>query len=223
VRDLAHHVIAAHETGVGRDETTERARDRLAQLSLPVRVLGSYPHQLSGGMRQRVVTVISTLLNPKVLIADEPTSALDVSAQRALVELLRQLLEQRLVGGIVFITHDLPLLSTFADRIAVMYAGRLAEVGPARELVQRPRHPYTRALMDAVLVPDPEARSKRTEGIPGSPPDLRHPPPGCRFSPRCPLAMDVCRRQDPPDVGLGGSFAACWWVAEHPEEVMTAG
>ena len=223
VKDLAHHVIAAHESGVGRSETTARARERLEQLSLPVRVLDSYPHQLSGGMRQRVVTVISTLLNPKVLIADEPTSALDVSAQRALVELLRQLLEQRLVGGIVFITHDLPLLSTFADRIAVMYAGRLAEVGPARELVERPQHPYTRALMDAVLEPEPEARRRRTEGIPGAPPDLRHPPAGCRFAPRCPLAMDVCRREDPPEVGLAGRFAACWWVAQHPEEVLTAG
>jgi len=218
VRDLAHHVIAAHETGVGRSETTERARDRLAQLSLPVRVLDSYPHQLSGGMRQRVVTVISTLLNPKVLIADEPTSALDVSAQRALVELLRELLQQRLVAGIVFITHDLALLDTFADRIAVMYAGRLAEVGPARELVANPRHPYTKALMEAVLVPEPRARHKRAEGIPGAPPDLRHPPTGCRFWPRCPLAMDVCRRQDPPDVGAPGRSAACWWVAEHPQE-----
>jgi peptide/nickel transport system ATP-binding protein len=226
VRDLAHHVIAAHESGVGRDETTERTRARLAQLSLPLRVLDSYPHQLSGGMRQRVVAVISTLLNPKVLIADEPTSALDVSAQRALVELLRQLLGQRMVGGIVFITHDLPLLSTFADRIAVMYAGRLAELGPAGELVDSPRHPYTKALMDAVLVPEPEARKKRTEGIPGAPPDLRHPPPGCRFAPRCPLAMDVCRREDPPEVGLPGRSAACWWVAEHPQdpqEVMAAG
>ena len=223
VRDLAHHVIAAHESGVGRDETHERARARLEQLSLPVRALDSYPHQLSGGMRQRVVAVISTLLNPKVLIADEPTSALDVSAQRALVDLLRELQQQRLVGGIVFITHDLSLLSTFADRIAVMYAGRVAEVGPARELVGRPRHPYTRALMDAVLVPEPDARRRRTEGIPGAPPDLRHPPPGCRFSPRCPLAMEICRREDPPEVGSPGRSAACWWVAEHPQEVVTAG
>jgi peptide/nickel transport system ATP-binding protein len=185
VRDLAFDVIRAHESHIGRDEAAERTRDRLEQLSLPVRALDSYPHQLSGGMRQRVVAVISTLLNPVVLVADEPSSALDVSAQHMLVKLLRQLLEQQLVRSIMFITHDLPLLSTFADRIAIMYAGRVAELGPTREIVDRPQHPYTRALVETVLAPEPAARRRRIEGIPCAPPDLRHPPPGCRFAPRC--------------------------------------
>ena len=222
VRDVAADVIRAHEPAISRQEAAERATERLEQLSLPTRVLSSYPHQLSGGMRQRVVAVISTLLNPSVLIADEPTSALDVSAQRSLVLLLHTLLERGFIKGIVFITHDLPLLGTVADRIAIMYAGQLAEVGPAGELLGNGRHPYTRALVDTVLTPDPALRGRRVEGIPGAPPDLRHPPSGCRFHPRCPLAMPVCSREDPPAVGTSERFAACWWVYEHQSEAGVA-
>jgi peptide/nickel transport system ATP-binding protein len=177
-------------------------------------------------MRQRVVAVISTLLNPRILIADEPTSALDVSAQRALVDLLRELLGRGFIEAVAFITHDLPLLSTVADRIVIMYAGQLAEAGSARDIVDRPRHPYTMALMDTVLVPEPQVRRRRVEGIRGAPPDLRRPPRGCRFHPRCPHVMDVCREEEPPLVGdgvpgrTGGtrSFAACWWVRQQSEE-----
>ena len=230
IRDLAHDVIRAHEPDVTRLEAYERARARLEQLSLPVRALDSYPHQLSGGMRQRVVAVISTLLNPRVLVADEPTSALDVSSQRGLIELLRELLGRGFIQAVVFITHDLPLLSTVADRIVIMYAGQLAEAGPCRDIVDRPRHPYTMALMDTVLVPEPQVRRRRIEGIRGSPPDLRFPPAGCRFHPRCRYVMDVCRESEPPLVGDGrhgvtageGSFAACWWVQQQSEERVHA-
>jgi peptide/nickel transport system ATP-binding protein len=225
IRDLAHDVIRAHEPDVTRKEASERARERLEQLSLPVRALDSYPHQLSGGMRQRVVAVISTLLNPRVLVADEPTSALDVSAQRALVDLLRTLLERRYIEAVAFITHDLPLLSTVADRVLIMYAGQLAEAGAVRDIVDRPRHPYTMALMSTVLVPEPGVRRQRLEGIRGAPPDLRRPPAGCRFHPRCQHVMDVCRESEPPLVGdgvpgrTGGTrgFSACWWVREEQE------
>ena len=231
IRDLVYHVISAHEPEVTRPEAIERARDRLEQLALPVRVLDSYPHQLSGGMRQRVVAVISTLLNPRVLIADEPTSALDVSAQRALVELIRELLHRRFIEAVAFITHDLPLLSSVADRILIMYAGRLVEAGSCRDVVERPRHPYTMALMNTVLVPEPEVRQRRIEGIPGAPPDLRRPPAGCRFHPRCPHVMDVCRESEPPLVGDGvagaadgtRAFAACWWVQQQSGEPVHAG
>jgi peptide/nickel transport system ATP-binding protein len=218
VRDVAADVIRAHEPAISKQEAAERATERLEQLSLPTRVLNSYPHQLSGGMRQRVVAVISTLLNPSVLIADEPTSALDVSAQRSLVLLLQTLLERGFIKGVVFITHDLPLLGTIADRIAIMYAGQLAEVGPSSELLGHGRHPYTKALVDTVLTPDPNLRGRRVEGIPGAPPDLRNPPSGCRFHPRCSLAMPVCSREDPPAVGTPERFAACWWVYEHQNE-----
>jgi peptide/nickel transport system ATP-binding protein len=215
IRDLAYDVIHAHEPKVSRREAIDRARQRLEQLSLPPRVLESYPHQLSGGMRQRVVTVVSTLLNPTVLIADEPSSALDVSSQKALVQLLQRLMVQGFITRIVFITHDLPLLSNLADRIAVMYAGKIVEIGPTVQVVDRPEHPYTRALIASMLDPDPRVRRQRIEGIPGAPPDLRDPPSGCRFHPRCRYAMDVCSREDPPRVGDDEHYAACWWVQQQ--------
>jgi peptide/nickel transport system ATP-binding protein len=230
IRDLVYDVISAHEPDTTRQDAIDRARERLELLGLPVRVLESYPHQLSGGMRQRTVAVITTLLNPRVLIADEPTSALDVSAQRALVDLLRELLGRGFIEAIGFITHDISLLSTVADRIVIMYAGQVAESGSSRDIVDHPRHPYTMALMDTVLVPEPHVRQKRIEGIRGAPPDLRHPPPGCRFHPRCKHVMPVCRESDPPLVGdgvpgrTGGTraFAACWWVQQQSEEPVHA-
>lgn len=212
IRNLAYDVIHAHEPKVSRREAIERTRQRLERLSLPPRVIDSYPHQLSGGMRQRVVAVISTLLNPRVLIADEPSSALDVSSQKLLVQLLQMLLEQGYITRIVFITHDLPLLSNVADRIAIMYAGQIVELGPTAQIVNRPEHPYTKALIGSMLDPEPRHRGARIEGLPGAPPDLRNPPSGCRFHPRCRYAMEICTREEPPKVGTVERFAACWWV-----------
>jgi peptide/nickel transport system ATP-binding protein len=213
IRDFATDVIRAHEPTVSKRDAVARAAARLEQLSLPTRALDSYPHQLSGGMRQRVVGAISTLLNPRVLIADEPTSALDVSSQRALASMLLDLLARRLVAGMIVITHDLPLLSNIAHRIAVMYAGKIVEIAPTESIVGNPQHPYTRALIGSALVPDPSVRKARIEGIPGAPPDLRFPPRACRFHPRCPLVMEVCTREDPPAVERDDGFALCWWVA----------
>jgi peptide/nickel transport system ATP-binding protein len=215
VRDFVVDVVRGHDDSISPREAVERARERLDQLSLPPRVLDSYPHQLSGGMRQRVVAVISTLLDPNLLIADEPTSALDVSSQKQLVLLLKQLLESGCCKRIAFITHDLPMLSNIADRIAVMYAGKLVEIGDTKQIVDNPQHPYTRLLISSTLDPDPEVRHNRLEGIQGAPPDLRYPPSGCRFHPRCPLAMDICSREEPPVVGVPDRFAACWWLKEH--------
>ncbi|QFP75281.1 ABC transporter ATP-binding protein [Deinococcus sp. AJ005] len=213
VRDLAYDVMRAHEKGVTRKSARERAAERLGELGLPPRAVDQYPHELSGGMRQRVVAVISTLLNPRILIADEPSSALDVSSQQALVALLRDLLSREIIRGVVFITHDLPLMRTVADRVAIMYAGRLAELGQTDQMLNEPRHPYTRALVGSVLVPEPYVRRHRIEGIPGTPPDLADPPAGCRFHPRCTLADNKCLT-DPPRVGDLESFAYCWRVAE---------
>jgi peptide/nickel transport system ATP-binding protein len=210
VRDLAFDVLRAHQPNIKRTEANDRTRERLEQLGLPARVLESYPHQLSGGMKQRVVTVISTLLNPKVLIADEPTSALDVSSQRSVVNLLKELLERGVISSIVFIAHDIPLLRNIADRIAIMYAGKLIELGPTKKIVDASQHPYTKALVGSILVPEPYIRQKRVEGIEGSPPDLRNPPSGCRFHPRCKFAFDKCSQQEPPYFGISESFAACW-------------
>jgi peptide/nickel transport system ATP-binding protein len=222
VRDLVFDVMRAHDRGVKRSDALDRARDRFAEVDLPVRALDAYPHQLSGGMKQRVVTVISTLLNPRLLIADEPTSALDVSSQRALIEMLLQMLESKIMSGVVFITHDLPVLRAVSDRIAVMYAGKIVEIGDATEIATEPRHPYSAALLNSVLVPDPALRSKRVKGIPGSPPNLASPPSGCRFHPRCGLAMDVCSTEDPPAVGSELRFSSCFWSQQHPGQSVPA-
>jgi peptide/nickel transport system ATP-binding protein len=211
-------VVRAHDRSIKPEQALKMAHERLEKLELPPRVLDSYPHQLSGGMRQRVVAVISTLLNPNLLICDEPTSALDVSSQKQLMLLLRQLLDNRYIKRVAFITHDLPLLSNIADRIAVMYAGKLVEIGDTRQIVERPRHPYTHALISSTLDPNPEVRHHRLEGISGTPPDLRWPPSGCRFHPRCPLVMDICSQEVPPVVGEENNFALCWWFAKHQEK-----
>jgi peptide/nickel transport system ATP-binding protein len=215
IGDFAVDVIRAHEPRVRRAEALDRAADRLEQLHLPRRVLQSYPHQLSGGMKQRVVTVLSTLLNPKLLIADEPTSALDVSTQRILIDLLRELLDRQLVGGIIFVTHDLPVLNTIADRIAIMYAGQIVEIGDTQRIVDEARHPYTAALLASVLVPEPQVRERRILGIRGAPPDLAAPPAGCRFHPRCSLVTDRCHTEVPPAVGDDQQYATCWWSHDH--------
>ncbi len=227
IRNIVVDVVRAHDPSTRPQEAVQRARERLEQLGLPTRVIDSYPHQLSGGMRQRVVAVISTLLNPNLLIADEPTSALDVSSQRQLVLLLQQLLERRFITRVVYITHDLPMLSNIADRIAVMYAGKIVEINTTAEIVENPRHPYTRALLESTLDLDERIRERRVAGIPGAPPDLRCPPPGCRFHPRCSYVMDVCSEQEPPVVGTAERFAACWWVQQqaqsesaHAQEVV---
>lgn len=214
VRNLATDVIRDHYPQITRDEAVERARERLELLGLPSRVLDSYPHQLSGGMKQRVITVISTLLNPKLLIVDEPTSALDVSSQKVVIKLLLELLNKEIIRSIVFITHELPLLRHVADRIAIMYAGKLAELGPMEELIFRPQHPYTQGLVGSILSPEPGLRERKVVGIPGRPPDMKRPPPGCRFSERCPERLAICH-QEPPAFELQGREVWCWLQQEQ--------
>lgn len=165
IRDLVYDVMKAHDGKVKKDEALDRARDRLVNLGLPPRALDAYPHQLSGGMKQRVVTIISTLLNPRLLIADEPTSALDVSSQKALIEMLLEMLDKQIMSGVIFVTHDLPVLRTVATRIAVMYQGKVVESGPTDVIVDHPEHPYTRALLSSVLTPEPKYAKIRIEGM----------------------------------------------------------
>ena len=216
IRDLVHDVMAAHDKNVTKAEAMDRATDRLKMLSMPSRVLDSYAHQLSGGMKQRMVTVISTLLDPKLLIADEPTSALDVSSQKELIEMLLQMIEMKIMRGVIFITHDLPVLSMVTDRLAIMYAGKIVENGRTEDLVHSARHPYTSALLAAVLDPTKETRTKHVLGIPGSPPNLGNPPSGCRFHPRCSFAMAECSTKEPPFLLEGNHQVACWWAEKNP-------
>jgi peptide/nickel transport system ATP-binding protein len=223
IGDYAFDVMRAHNAKLQRRDALQIAEERLEQLGLPARVLRNYPHQLSGGMRQRVVTVVSTLLNPTVLIADEPTSALDVSSQKALVLMLQQMMREGMISRIMFITHDLALLSNIADRIAVMYAGEIVEVGTTREVVGRPQHPYSKALIGSTLEPDPALRGRTIEGLQGSSPDMRKPPSGCRFHPRCPHAMEICTREAPPRLGPDVNEATCWWVKQKIEGDLPEG
>jgi peptide/nickel transport system ATP-binding protein len=165
IRHLVYDVMRSHNRKISKDEALDRARERITTLGLPARVLDAYPHQLSGGMKQRTVTIISTLLNPRLLVADEPTSALDVTSQKILIEMLLEMLEKKIISGVIFVTHDLPVLRTVATKIAVMYQGRIVESGPTEKMVDDPDHPYTQALMSSVLAPEPKYSNIRIEGM----------------------------------------------------------
>ena len=220
IRDLVVDVMRAHKRDTPKAEALDRATDRLKMLEMPTRVLDQYAHQLSGGMKQRMVTVISTLLNPALLIADEPTSALDVSSQKALIEMLLAMVEKKIMRGVIFVTHDLPVLSMVTDRLAIMYAGKIVETGPTEELVNNARHPYTSALLSSVLDPTEETRTKHVLGIPGSPPNLGNPPSGCRFHPRCAFAMPECSLKEPEFLHERNHSVACWWANDHAFETV---
>ena len=167
-----------------------------------------YPHQFSGGMRQRVSIALALALNPKLLIADEPVTALDVIVQRQVLDTLRDL-QKRLAISILLVTHDISVVAYVCNRVVVMYAGQVVEQGPVADVLEQPFHPYTMGLTNAF--PDLARARDQLVPIPGSPPDLRNPPPGCRFAPRCPFAIDRCRAEDPQLIDVGnGHQASCW-------------
>ncbi len=196
--------------GVDATDLRPELERRLKLVGLTPDVLGMYPIELSGGMKQRVVLVISTLLDPSLLIADEITSALDVSSQRAVSKMLVEFRDRGFVKSAIMITHDLAVLYQVADTILVMYAGKLAEKASAETIVRSPRHPYTKLLLSSL--PEVGARYETTKlhGIPGRPPSLINPPTGCRFRDRCPLATTKCA-EEPPFVEIGDKHhVACW-------------
>ena len=207
VRDLLH------ARGVPYERVEPELERRLVLVGLDRDVLGMYPIELSGGMKQRAVMVLSTLLDPSLLIADEITSALDVSTQRAVAETLVQFRDRGFVKSMIVITHDLSILHQVADSILVMYAGRLAEKAPTETIISSPRHPYTRALIASLPEVGVRYADRKLTGIPGTPPGLLEPAPGCRFRDRCPLASPKCGEQ-PPLVELEpGHEVACWEAA----------
>ena len=196
IKDLAADVILSHEEGTCRASVLSRLRDRFTRIGLDAgAVLDAYPVQLPGGMKQRVVIGISTLLDPRVVIADEPTSALDVSSQKAVVRLLFDLMDRGIVGSMLFITHELPLLRHVASSIAVMYAGELVEHGTTEQIIFDPRQPYTRALMGSMLSAEPGQRGRKPVAVEGAPPSLATPIVGCRFAERCVGARPSCRKE----------------------------
>jgi peptide/nickel transport system ATP-binding protein len=199
--------------GVSFEETLPELRRRLALVGLEDEVLERYPIELSGGMKQRVVMVLSTLMNPSLLIADELTSALDVSTQKAVAEMLVEFRDRGFVKSTIVITHDLSILYQVADTILVMYAGKLVEKGSAAEITEDPRHPYTKLLIASLPEVGVRFEERRLTGIAGRPPSLLRPPTGCRFRARCPLATEECA-EEPPFVEIApGRYAACWKAA----------
>ena len=198
-------VSKGHQVG-SRQDIRERVAAYLKELELPIEVLRSYPHQLSGGMKQRVLVALGTFLHPQVVLADEPTTALDVVVQKGILIMLAQV-QERMKNTLVIVTHDMGVHYQSTHRMAIMYAGKLVELGPTRAVFDRPLHPYTQMLIQSL--PRVGDRRERT-GISGRPPSLFNPPPGCRFAPRCPSAMAVCREQEPPLLEIEpGHSAAC--------------
>ena len=185
-------------------------KDRLELVKLPESVLGMYPIEMSGGMKQRMVMVISTLLNPSMLIADEITSALDVASQKAVVEMLVEFRNRDCCNSAMVITHDISILYQMADSILIMYAGQLAEKAPTDVIIHSPRHPYTKMLIATLPEVGVRYAEKKLIGIPGNPPLLLNPPVGCRFRARCPLAFEKCV-EVPPFIEIEKNhFSACW-------------
>jgi len=186
-------VIQAHDLYITKKDIYDRARGLFETLGLPASVLQQYPVELSGGMKQRTVIAISVLLLPKVLIADEPSSALDVTSQKMVIKMLRQLMENDLISSLIFITHELPLLYNVVDDIMVMYAGQIVVKAAAKEAVFDPLHPYAKGLMGSIIVPESGLRDVKLTSIPGVPPNLKNPPPGCRFAERCIYGRPECK------------------------------
>ncbi|WP_038037510.1 ABC transporter ATP-binding protein [Thermorudis peleae] len=193
VRDQLLLPLHDHGVQLTKAEADSLVRDLLQRVGLPSQVAELYPHELSGGMKQRVCIAIAIAMNPKVIIADEPTSALDVVVQWQIMDTLRQL-QQTLGAAVIVIGHDMGLMAQTVDRIGVMYAGKLVELAPTAELLRHPLHPYTQLLIASL--PSLDKRGE-FQGIPGLPPSLLSPPPGCRFHPRCPKAFDRCSAEEP--------------------------
>jgi peptide/nickel transport system ATP-binding protein len=205
--------LQAHARMSG-EEIRRRSQEALALVGIDAAHLDSYPHQLSGGMRQRAMIAMALLFTPALVMMDEPTSALDVVAQRSLMTKIREL-QEHLGFAVIFVTHDMSVVSRYADRVVVMYAGQIVEVGATERVFSEPLHPYTRGLLDAF--PSVTGPRRELRGIPGTPPDLARPPIGCRFQPRCAQAMPECATRAPDLYRRAGGDVRCLLYAE-PEE-----
>lgn len=199
---------------VSRAEARRRAIDLLKDTGIPAAEerIDHYPHQFSGGMRQRVVIALALAAEPRLIVADEPTTALDVSIQAQIIGLLKRICKER-GAAVMLITHDMGVIAETCDRVAVMYAGRVAEIGPVHEVINQPAHPYTRGLM--ACIPDMSVDRDRLHQIDGAMPRLNAIPPGCAFNPRCDRVFDRCRSQRPDLLPAGATRAACWLHAAH--------
>lgn len=217
IGDQLTETILAH-LDMSEDDARQRAVAALEEVGIPAAAsrIDSYPHEFSGGMRQRVVIALALCAEPSLVIADEPTTALDVSVQAQIIALLKRLCRER-GTAVMLVTHDMGVIAEAADRVAVMYAGRLAELGPVRDVVQRPRHPYTEGLMGST--PLASRGQRRLRQIPGAMPRLGRLPNGCAFHPRCQKAQDACKVEPGPTLEAAEGRAACWFPVELEEAV----
>jgi peptide/nickel transport system ATP-binding protein len=211
LKDTYEDFIGSHLGGQSREETFELAREQILALGLPKNVLDLYPHQLSGGMRQRVTIALASLLKPRIMIGDEPTTALDVVVQRGVIQMLKTI-QENLKNTIIMVTHDMGVHANIADRIGIMYAGKIVEEATTGQIFDQPLHPYTRFLINSL----PKFGDKHMrDSVPGNPPSLIDLPAGCPFHPRCPQVMEICRRQMPGFSDLDKNHTvACWLFGE---------
>ena len=219
ISDQLVETICAH-SGIGKAQAREQAIDLLKEVGIPSpeKRIDGYPHEFSGGMRQRVVIALALCAKPDLIIADEPTTALDVSVQAQIITLLKKLCRDR-GTAVMLVTHDMGVIAETADRVAVIYAGRIAEIGSVREVVQRAKHPYASGLMGAI--PKLEAFGDRLVQIPGAMPRLNCIPSGCAFNSRCNRVFDRCSHERPGLMPVGSSMVACWLYADGRKEVPT--
>ncbi len=209
VGDQIVEAITTHDKQIRKEEAEERAKEMLELVGIQGARFDNYPHEFSGGMRQRALIAMSLACNPDLVIADEPGTALDVIVQAQVLKLMKDL-KERLNIGMIVITHDLSLIAETCESVAIMYAGKIVEHGDIVPVFKEPVHPYTKGLIGAF--PSIRAQKRRMTSIPGFPPDLLAPPPGCRFHPRCPYVMDVCKVEDPELVAVGKRYVACHLV-----------
>lgn len=214
IEKYVEHLADAHN--IPKDKFLKKAKERFEKVDLDPKWLKRFPFELSGGMKQRAVIAIATLLDPDLLIADEPTSALDVVNQKMFLKILMEMKKQGIVKSIIFVTHDIATIRQIADRMLVMYAGKIMEISPIDKIVEKPLNPYTQGLLNSVLTPEPEIKKRGITTIPGAPPNLIDPPKGCRFHPRCPHAMDICKEKEPELKEVEpGRKVACFLYSEE--------
>ena len=211
LKETYEDFISSHVRGKNREETFELAYRQIVELGLPKNVLDSYPHQLSGGMRQRVTIALAALLKPRIMIGDEPTTALDVVVQRGVIQMLKEI-QRKLQNTIIMVTHDMGVHANVANRIGIMYAGKIVEEGTTLQIFETPTHPYTQFLINSL--PKFGDKNERTS-VPGSPPSLADLPGGCPFHPRCPHVMEICRNEMPGFTRVQVDHrVACWLIGE---------
>jgi peptide/nickel transport system ATP-binding protein len=214
IEDHFSEALKRHEPDLNKREIRSRSLETLGQMGIPPTRFRQYPYEFSGGMRQRIMIALALVLRPKLLVADEPTTALDVIVEAQILGILADL-KRSFDTALLLITHNLGIIAEACDRVAVMYAGRLVEEGPARNLFAEPAHPYTRELLRSTI----SLETKELHSIPGAPPNLINPPSGCRFHPRCPDVMRVCPEKDPIPVRLDGDRRVECWLHGPEQEI----